>query len=113
MALATGVRAVGQQIHPLQMQLGGQQTGLVQALLGQRDLLALIIRVQAVLLGTDDPADEVTILHAGGKLPPQDLPLVAQHVEVVDYGLLGFAEGGVAVAFKAEFEDIHLSLIHI
>ena len=105
--LAARIRAVGEQIHAEQMGLGGQQPRLVQALFGQRNLFALVVRVQAVLLRADHPADEATILHAGGKLPSQDLPLVAQHVEVVDYGRLGFAKGGVAVAFKVEFEDIH------
>ncbi|MNH09456.1 hypothetical protein D3C79_689100 [compost metagenome] len=105
--LAARIRAVGEQIHAEQLGLGGQQPRLVQALFGQRDLLALVVRVQAVLLRADHPSDKAAILHAGGKLPPQDLPLVAQHVEVVDDGRLGLAEGGVTVAFKVEFEDIH------
>ena len=36
-----------------------------------------------------------------------NLPLVAQHVEVVDDGPFGLPEGGIAVALKGEFEDIH------
>ena len=105
--VAARIRAVGEQIHPLQLEFWREQSRLIELLFSQCHLFALVVRVQAVLLRADHPADEATILHAGGKLPPQDLPLVAQHVEVVDYGRLGFAEGGVTVTFKVEFEDIH------
>ena len=49
---------------------------------------------QAVLLRADHPADEIAFVHAGGKLPPQDLTLIAQHVEVVDDGPFWPPEGG-------------------
>ena len=105
--LCARVRTVREQIRPLQVEFGGEQARLVQTLLGKGDQLALVVRVQAVLLRADHPADEIAFVHAGGKLPPQDLTLIAQHVEVVDDGPFGLPEGGIAVALKGEFEDIH------
>ncbi len=101
------VGAVGEQIRPLQLEFGGEQAGLIELLLGQLDLLALVVRVQAVLLRADHTADEIALVHAGGKLPAEDLALIAQHVEVVDDGSLGLAQRGVTVALKAEFKDVH------
>ena len=91
----------------MQLEFWREQSRLIELLFGQFDLLALVVRVQAVLLGADYPADELTLLHAGGKLPAKDLALIAQHVQVVDDGPLGLTEGGIAIAFKAEFENVH------
>lgn len=108
--LAARICAVGEQICPLQMEFRRQQPRLIELLLGQLDLLALVVRVQAVLLRADHPADEIALVHAGGKLAAEDLALIAQHVQIVDDGPLGFTKRGVAIALKAEFDDIHGSV---
>ncbi len=109
--LAARICAVGEQISPLQLEFGRQQPGLIELLFGQLDLIALVVGVQAILLRADHPTDEIALMHAGGELPPEDLALITQHVEVVDDGPLGVAKGGIAVTLKAEFDDIHGSAL--
>ncbi|VXA81754.1 hypothetical protein AERO8C_120251 [Aeromonas veronii] len=109
--LAARICAIGEQIRPLQLEFWRQQPRLIELLLGQFDLLALVVGVQAILLRADHPTDEIAVMHAGGELPPEDLALITQHVEVVDDGPLGVAKGGIAVTLKAEFDDIHGSAL--